>query len=102
MNNRNINSSAKKAPSRYRIVRRELLTKRLKWVTHFLLSLSPELYQPGDYDHVKSAMDFIHNKIKKLGILEHHSRLFLKYDKNLLAFTNKQQVSYLSFSIEKV
>lgn len=102
MNGRNYSDHSKKNPPQYRIVRRELLSKRLKWITRFLLSLSPELYQPGNYAYVKNAMDFIRKHIDKLGIMKHHSCLFLKQDKNLLAFVNKQQVCYLSFSIEEI
>ena len=93
---------SKKNPTRYKIVRREMLSRRLKWITRLLLSLSPELYQPGDYNYVKNAMDFIRKHIDNLEIMKHHSCLYLKQEKNVLAFVNKQQTCYLSFSIEEV
>ncbi len=85
----------------YKVQRREFVRYQPKWLFHFLLSLSPQVYEVKDtLKEAQANIKQIKDAIEENDLQVNVPRLRITYDDNLITFSSQKDRPYLKFFIQ--
>ena len=85
----------------FKVQRREYVRYQPKWLFHFLLSLSPKVYEVKDtLEEAQANMEEIKDAIAEYDFHGYLTRLHIKKDGDVITIDSKKGRKYLKFYIQ--
>lgn len=86
----------------FRVIRKEYISKRPKWLTSFLLDVTPSVYERREtFEEARQNLILITEIVKDCDIIKHNHKLAIETNENEIVIKSRKGNIFLKFIIQQ-